>query len=153
MKHQKLVRVAFVRYRPNGNAYATRCDRTDIIAGHEVEVSMVDELGRTHYVDGVIDRIEFHKWNCRHQVDCLKSEVEYTASLDEMEIDRKVSLAIIPSAENNSERQIHYYNENRSFSSRGDMQDIYDAVSSGDGEDTYLSDGMWIRSDGSIYEN
>ena len=35
----------------------------------------------------------------------------------------------------------------------GTMEDVYDAVSSGDGEDAYLGDGMWIRSDGSTYDN
>jgi len=34
----------------------------------------------------------------------------------------------------------------------GTMQDVYDAVSNEDGEDAYLSDGMWIRSDGTTYE-
>lgn len=34
----------------------------------------------------------------------------------------------------------------------GTMEDVYDAVSNEDGEDAYLGDGMWIRSDGSTYE-
>jgi hypothetical protein len=34
----------------------------------------------------------------------------------------------------------------------GTMEDVYDAVSNGDGEDAYLGDGMWIRSDGSTYD-
>jgi hypothetical protein len=34
----------------------------------------------------------------------------------------------------------------------GTMEDVYDAVSNGDGEDAYLGDGMWIRSDGSSYD-
>lgn len=34
----------------------------------------------------------------------------------------------------------------------GTMSEIYDAVSNGDGDDAYLSDGVWIRSDGSMYE-
>jgi hypothetical protein len=34
----------------------------------------------------------------------------------------------------------------------GTMQDVYNAVSNDDGEDAYLSDGMWIRSDGTTYE-
>lgn len=34
----------------------------------------------------------------------------------------------------------------------GAMSEIYDAVSNGDGEDAYLSDGVWIQSDGSMYE-
>jgi len=42
--------------------------------------------------------------------------------------------------------------QNESFESYAgnDMQDIYDAVSLGDGEDAYLGDGMWIGSDGSM---
>ncbi len=34
----------------------------------------------------------------------------------------------------------------------GTMKDIYDAVSNADGEDAYLGDGMWVRSDGSSYD-
>jgi hypothetical protein len=34
----------------------------------------------------------------------------------------------------------------------GTMKDVYDAVSNEDGEDAYLGDGMWIRSDGSTYD-
>ncbi len=33
---------------------------------------------------------------------------------------------------------------------RDEMQDIYDTLSSGDGEDVYLNDGVWLCSDGSI---
>jgi hypothetical protein len=32
------------------------------------------------------------------------------------------------------------------------MEDVYDAVSNGVGEDAYLGDGMWISSDGRTYE-
>lgn len=35
----------------------------------------------------------------------------------------------------------------------GTMEDLYDAVSNGDGEDAYLGDGMWIRSDGCTYDS
>ena len=38
------------------------------------------------------------------------------------------------------------------LSEGGTMEDVYDAVSNGDGEDAYLGDGMWIRSDGGTYE-
>lgn len=31
-----------------------------------------------------------------------------------------------------------------------EMIDLYDAISAGDGEDVYLSDGMWMSSDGSV---
>ena len=31
------------------------------------------------------------------------------------------------------------------------MEDVYDAVSNGDGEDAYLGDGIWISSDGRTY--
>ena len=33
-----------------------------------------------------------------------------------------------------------------------DMDEIYEAVSSGNGEDAYLSDGMWITPDGKVYD-
>lgn len=33
-----------------------------------------------------------------------------------------------------------------------DMTDLYEAMSTGDGEDAYMGDGIWIKSDGSIYD-
>ena len=38
------------------------------------------------------------------------------------------------------------------LSDGGTMEDVYDAVSNGDGEDAYLGDGMWISSNGRTYE-
>lgn len=33
-----------------------------------------------------------------------------------------------------------------------DMTDLYEAMSTGDGQDAYMGDGIWIKSDGSIYD-
>jgi hypothetical protein len=35
---------------------------------------------------------------------------------------------------------------------KGQMQEIYEAISIGDGEDAYLGDGVWVSSDGEIYD-
>ena len=33
-----------------------------------------------------------------------------------------------------------------------DMTDLYEAMSTGDGQDAYMGDGIWIKSDGSVYD-
>lgn len=35
----------------------------------------------------------------------------------------------------------------------GTMQDVYDAISNGDGADAYMGDGTWVRSDGRTYDD
>lgn len=34
----------------------------------------------------------------------------------------------------------------------GDMAEIYDAISGGDGQDAYLGDGMWLSADGGLHD-
>lgn len=150
MTRANLVRVAFVRYSPQGKSYAARCDRRDIVEGHEVEVVKWAESDDAHYLIGVIDRIEFHRWHCTWRVENLVSDVEYSITEDG-KFNRKVNL---PSAKVYAvaawrERKRAYYDA-RSSSARNDMQDIYHAVAGEDGEVAYLGDGVWIRPDGSL---
>ena len=144
------MRVAFVRYSPNGKAYPARCDRTDIVDGHEVEVLMRGQSEDAYYMEGVVERIEFQRWHCTCRVANLLSEVEYTIS-DEGMFDRKVNLASakVYTVPDWNERKRGYY-ESLSSSVRDEMQDIYEAAAGNDGEDAYLGDGMWITPDGDL---
>ena len=150
MTQAKLVRVAFVRYSPQGKAYPARCDRDAIVEGDEVEVLMRAESEDAYYMSGVIDRIEFHHWHCTCRVENLVSEVEYSIT-DDCEFVRKVNL---PSARVYDvaawKDQKRGYYETLSSSQRNEMQDIYHAAAGEVGEDAYLSDGVWIRPDGSL---
>lgn len=150
MGNQKLVRVAFVRYSPNGKAYPARCDRTDIVEGNEVDVLMRAESEDAYYMNGVVDRIEFHRWHCTCRVANLLSEVDYSISDDGL-FDRRVNLdsgKVYTVADWAARKKVYY--EGLSSSVRDEMQDIYDAAAGNEGEDAYLGDGMWITPDGSL---
>lgn len=150
MGSEKLVRVAFVRYSPNGKAYPARCDRRDIVVGDEVDVLMRAESDDAYYMDGVVDRIELHRWHCTCRVENLVNEVEYSF-LEDGFLDRKVisSPNRVISVPDWNARKARYY-DHLSPGVRDEMRDIYDAVAGKEGEDAYLGDGMWIRPDGSL---
>lgn len=62
--------------------------------------------------------------------------------------------------ENMETKRVHEYLKNyrhskrrrHSASTTGEMGEVYEAASSGDGGDAYLSDGMWITPDGKVYD-
>ncbi|MCP5283768.1 MAG: hypothetical protein H6933_02600 [Burkholderiaceae bacterium] len=150
MTRTKLIRVAFVRFSPMGKAYPTRCDRRDIEEGSEVEVLMRAESDDPYYMNGVVERIEFHRWNCTCRVDCLVGEAEYFITEDG-EFGRRLNLpsAQVYEASDWMERKRAYYGS-LSESARDEMKGIYRASAGEDGEDAYLGDGVWIRPDGSL---
>lgn len=150
MKKSKQVRVAHVRFSSTGKAYPTRCDREDIREGNEVEVLMRANSDASYYMEGIIDTISYHRWHCTCHVVNLISEVEYSITDDGM-FDRKVNLPAAPvySIADWKERK-KGYNEGLSPDVRSEMRDIYEAVAGNDGENAYLSDGVWITPDGSL---
>ena len=150
MSNNRLIRVAFVKFSANGKAYPTRCDREDIREGHEVEVLMRANSDDAYYIDGTIDSITHHRWNCTCRVVNLTSEVEYSINDDGM-FDRKVKLPSAPvySIADWREKKKQYY-DGLSISARSEMRDIYEATAGNDGEDAYLGDGVWITPDGSL---
>lgn len=150
MLNQNFVRLAFVRFSPNGKAYPTRCDRPDIVDGNEVEVLMRALSDGAYYMDGVVDRIEFHRWHCTCHVVNLLSEIEYTMS-DEGVFERHVNLAParVYAVSDWNERKRTYY-EALPLGVRDEMRDIYEAIVGKDGEDAYLGDGMWITPEGDL---
>lgn len=150
MAQNKLVRVAFVRFSPQGKSYPALCNRRDIVEGDQVEVLMSAESDRPYYMNGVIDHIELLRWHCSCRVECLVREVEYSITKDG-KFERKVNLpsATVYEVAAWNERKRAYY-EARSSAARNEMRDIYDAVVGEDGEDAYLGDGVWITPDGSL---
>ena len=84
------------------------------------------------------------------RVENLVSEVEYSIT-DDCEFVRKVNLpsARVYDVAAWKEQKRGYY-ETLSSSQRNEMQDIYHAAAGEVGEDAYLSDGVWIRPDGSL---
>ena len=150
MSKKRLIRVAFVKFSEHGKTYPTRCDREDIREGNEVEVLMRANSADAYYMDGTIESIAHHRWNCTCRVMNLTSEVEYTIA-DDFTVDRKVNLPAAPvySIADRREKKKKYY-EGLSVSARSEMRDLYEAVSGNDGEDAYLSDGVWIKPDGSL---
>lgn len=144
MAQNRLVRVAFVRFSPQGKSYPALCNRRDIVEGDQVEVLMSAESDRPYYMKGVIDHIEFHRWHCTCRVECLVSEVEYSITEDGM-FERNVNL---PSA---TVYEVAVWKDRKGPNTRrSEMQALYEAVAGEDGEDAYLGDGVWIRPDGSF---
>lgn len=145
-----LIRVAHVKFSPNGKAYPARCDRQDIFEGHVVEVLMRADSEDAYFLDGVVDSISHHRWNCSCRVVNLTSEVEYLISPDWI-VERKVTLksALVYSIADWRERKSRYY-DSLPTSARNEMREIYSAVAAEDGEDAYLSDGIWIKPDGTL---
>lgn len=150
MSSNRIIRVAFVKFSSNGKAYPTRCDREDIREGHEVEVLMRANSADAYYMDGTVDFIEHHRWNCTCRVVNLINEVEYSITDNGM-FERKVQLpnAHVYFIADWREKKKQYY-EGLSVSARSEMRDIYEAVAGNDGEDAYLDNGVWIGPDGSL---
>lgn len=150
MLNNRLIRVAFVKFSANGKAYRTRCDREDIREGDEVEVLMRANSADAYYMDGTVDSIAYHSWNCTCRVVNLIGEVEYSIT-DDGTFHRRVKLPTAPvySIADWREKKRQYY-EGLSVSARSEMRDIYEATAGNDGEDAYLGDGLWIKPDGSL---
>lgn len=150
MSKTKLIRVAFVKFSPNGKAYPTRCDREDICEGNEVEVLMRANSVDAYYMEGIVDSIAHHRWNCTCRVTNLTSEVEYSFTDDGM-FHREVKLRTAPvySITAWRENKKQYY-ESLPVSAKSEMREIYEAVAGSDGEEAYLGDGIWIKPDGSL---
>jgi hypothetical protein len=68
-----LVRVAFVKYSPQGKVYSARCERDDLVAGDMVEVLDSDNVYKTAEIVG----IDHHRWSCKDRVANRADEVEY----------------------------------------------------------------------------
>lgn len=150
MSQTPLIRVAHVRFTPKGKSYATRCDREDILVGHEVEVLMHAVTEKAYYIDGMVTAVSHQRWNCScHTVNHV-CELEYIIDDDGL-LDRKINLNINPeppSADWQVQRE-SYYNT-LPESSKNEMREIYNAIAHEDGEDAYLGDGIWISADGSL---
>lgn len=125
-KRNPVIRVAHVRYSPNGKIYSARCERRDIQRGSLVEV-LFD--GAT-YQDAEVVAVSFQRWQCKDVVLNLKNEVEYHMNSD--------------GTMNRVVRRRPEFEVNDA----GEMLQIYEAAAGEDEQDAYLGDGVWITSTG-----
>ena len=128
------------------------CPRTDLGIGDPVEVEMYAGTKRAYFNDGLITDIVFQRWDCSCRVVNHRDEVSYSIDVtgDSFWI-RHVDLA------KRQHKPIDQWKQEKApyfaslpASSRDEMRAIYAAVEGEDGEDAYLGDGMWIKSDGSL---
>jgi len=150
MSRTTLIRVAYVKFSPTGKSYVTRCDREDITEGHEVEVLMHAGTTKAYYIEGVVTLVSHQRWNCSCHTVNHACEVEYMLD-DNGHLNRKINLTNEPvSPIDERKAQINSYVNTLPESSRDEMRAIYEAVAHEDSEVAYLSDGVWIRPDGSL---
>jgi len=122
-------RIAIVEF-PNGKPYNTRCPRTDIVEGCQVSVLMHPSSANPERVDGTVVAIQWERWNCKHVTDLLASEVpDFDLGEDYAKFMEKIRLQA---------------------QARHEMRQIYDDLELGDGEDVYLSDGVWLTQHGTL---
>lgn len=145
-------RIAYVQFSPNGRSYPLLCVREDLGVNDHVEVLMNADTEKAYYNDGWITAIEYHRWACRSHVVNHIEEVDY--SIDDTNgfaFVRHVDLTKRkPKPVEEWKRAKAPYVASLPRSARDEMLEIYDAVEGAEGEDAYLGDGMWIKSDGSL---
>jgi hypothetical protein len=140
-------RIAFVRFTPEGKSYAMKCDREDLIVGDEVEVLMYAGSNKEYFHSGEITSVSHDRWNCSCHV--LNHVCEVNLSFDEKELNRIVEHS------HRTKIKIDEWRSQRASlsqvytdSSKSEMQEIYSAIAPEEGEDVYLSDGMWLTPEG-----
>lgn len=152
MSKKPIQRVAFVKLTPMGKSYAMRCDREDLGVGDNVEVEMHAGTERAYWDNGFITAVEHHRWGCSCHVKNHVEEVAYT--IDDSEGFKMIRTVDLSRRSTKTIEQWHIdkapYFESLPDSARSDMRDIYEAIANEDGEDAYLGDGIWVRSDGSL---
>jgi hypothetical protein len=122
-------RIAIVEF-PNGKEYVTRCPRADIVEGCQVSVLMHPYSAYPERVDGAVVAIQWERWQCKHVTDLLASEVpDFDLGEDYANFREKMHLQA---------------------QTRDEMRQIYDDLELGDGEDVYLSDGVWLTRSGAL---
>lgn len=146
MFKKPIVRIAYVRFSPNGKSYPTKCERKDILVGSEVEVLMSADK-QPQYMFGVVTSISHQRWNLSCHVSNLECEIEYIINSNG-QFERVVDLTKKPTPhQSNLNIKKIQYSQLLPQSSSREMQNIYEAVSTEEGEFAYLGDGVWINSD------
>ena len=93
MHSKSLVRIAYVRFTPQGSDHVAQCDREDIGVGAKVEVLMHADTPQPTRQTAVVVGIAHERWSCRCRVDNLCSEVSYTFEGEPKMLRRTVSAA------------------------------------------------------------
>ncbi len=151
MSRKPVQRVAFVKLTPGGTSYAMRCDRLDLGVGDSVEVEMYAGTKRAYFDSGEITAVEWHRWNCSCHVLNHAEEVFYRIEdTDGFAMVRTVDLSKRATTVACDRRRWDSRRVNPQGSAESDLRSIYDSITHEQGEDTYLSDGVWMRPDGSL---
>lgn len=130
MSRKPMVRIAAIKFTPYGKSYVARCDREDIDVGSAVVVLMHAGRADEFLIDAIVTGIQHERWQCSCQV-------LYRAE----EAPRIDFRGLSSSTSNVSEVAAAAHNE---------MAELYECLTIEDGQDVYLSDGMWLSSDGSL---
>lgn len=129
MSRKRMVRVAAIRFTPYGKSYVARCDREDIDVGSAVVVLMHAGKADEFLTDAIVTGIQYEPWHCSCQVLYRVEEAPRLAFGE-----------LSPSTSNISE----------SAAAHNEMAELYECLTIEDGQDVYLSDGVWLSSEGSL---
>lgn len=153
MNRSPIQRVAFVRLTPQGKTYAMRCDREDLGVGDHVEVLMHAESAQPHWDSGVIEDIAYLRWHCSCHVKCHRDEMRIEIdSTNGFQMRHTIDLSNGPrkTPKQIQQEKATAISRRRPEVERADMRSLYEDLAPVDGEDVYLSDGIWLRPDGSF---
>lgn len=153
MSRSPIQRVAFVKLTPQGKDYATRCDREDLGVGDHVEVLMHAESAQPHWDSGVIEDIAYLRWDCSCHVQCHRDELRIEIdSTNGFEMRHTIDLSNSPrkTLEQIQQEKTTAIARRRPEPEDADMRSLYHDLAPVDGDDVYLSDGVWLRPDGSF---
>lgn len=153
MSKTPIQRVAFVRLTPQGKPYPMRCDREDLGIGDQVEVLMHADSASPHWDSGVIVDVAYHRWDCSCHVKCHRDEMRVEIdTTNGFELQHTIDLSGGPrkTPEQIRREKTEAIERHRPEPEGDDMRSLYRALTPKDGEDVYLTDGMWLRPDGSL---
>lgn len=153
MSRSPIQRVAFVRLTPQGKAYAMRCDREDLGVGDQVEVLMYVESAQPHWDSGVIEDVAYLRWNCSCHVKCHRDAMRIEIdSTNGFQMRHTIDLSKGPRKPpvQTQQEKATAMARRRPEPEGADTPSLYHDLASVDGDDVYLSDGVWLRPDGSF---
>lgn len=151
MSNRPIQRIAYVKLTPRGTAYPMRCEREDLGIGDRVAVLMHANSPQPHWDSGIIEHIAYQRWNCSCHVKCHSDEMRvefdltngFRHTIDLSKGPRKTPEQI---RREKAEATAGRHHEPEGY----DLRSVYRDLAPVEGEDVYLSDGVWLRPDGSL---
>jgi hypothetical protein len=153
MSRRPIQRVAFVRLTPQGKAYAMRCDREDLGVGDHVEVLMYAESAQSHWDSGVIEDVAYLPWDCSCHVKCHRDEMRIDIdATNGFQMRHTIDVSGGPRKTLGQIQQEKATAMVRHCPAQegAEMRSLYHDLAPVDGDDVYLSDGVWLRPNGSF---